>query len=170
MTWLEAHVACEQYCSELAYLDSTDEAKKVALEIKGLMKQLNYVPDDYLTPAGEKKYEYGLDRRYWIGLNDLDKEGTWMWTGKNRTLDYDFWYPKQPDHNNNPLSNGKYNTIGEHCVVFWYPTFYTKSDTEFPTWNDEPCDNKHYAICDEPLLKIKTTKFGRECIPIKKSI
>ncbi|ODN00705.1 Perlucin [Orchesella cincta] len=161
MTWGDAHAACEMFCSALAYVEKVEEAKKLGRALKDLMKDHNFVPDDYLTPAAEKKYEYGLDRRYWIGLSDIDTEGTWMWVGKNIKLNYDLWYPAQPDH----LPNGtkKPNTVLEHCVVYWYPVFYAKIKEDFPTWNDEPCTNKHYAICDSPR---SAAKVGRPCFTI----
>ncbi|CAL8091225.1 unnamed protein product [Orchesella dallaii] len=52
------------------------------------------------------------------------------------------WYPGQPDHGKKTQKN---ETV-EHCVVLWNPIFHEK---ETHTFNDEPCMNKHYPICED---------------------
>ncbi|KAM3926804.1 hepatic lectin-like [Leptodactylus fuscus] len=69
---------------------------------------------------------------YWIGLHDMEDEGTWIWVdGTNFETSYKHWKKGEP---NNYQDN-------EHCGHFW-------SSGE---WNDAPCDSEAYGICEKKL-------------------
>ena len=63
------------------------------------------------------------EHHYWIGLTDIEKEGTWIWESDRTEADYLPWYPSDNPNNNHPN--------GENCAEIMY---------DFNDWN-----------CDEPL-------------------
>ncbi|XP_025759488.1 C-type lectin domain family 4 member E-like isoform X3 [Oreochromis niloticus] len=71
-------------------------------------------------------------KRTWIGLNDIEQEGTWKWVdGTPLTLKY--WASGQPD-NAFPKEN---------CA---HIRFY-----ENTSWNDFPCQNSLQWVCEKLL-------------------
>lgn len=70
-------------------------------------------------------------KRYWIGLHDMDDEGTWIWVDGTR-LSYQGWKSGEPnDYEEN-----------EDCAHLW----------TFGEWNDAPCDDDNaYGICQKNL-------------------
>ena len=69
---------------------------------------------------------------YWVGGNDRDVEGTFVWASDNSTLGFVNWNPGQP---NNLNSN-------EDCL-------YLCGDKR---WNDGNCDRYFPYICKSPAL------------------
>ena len=66
----------------------------------------------------------------WIGLNDIDNEGTYMWVD-GTALSYTQWSPGEP-------SNGD-GIINEDCTSVYSNGY----------WNDAPCTNAYLCyICD----------------------
>ena len=66
--------------------------------------------------------------RSWIGLNDRNVEGSFVWTNKE-VSSFRFWAPRQPN-----------NWRNEDCVH----TLGAKHDY---TWNDVSCDNCNNFTC-----------------------
>ena len=66
--------------------------------------------------------------RSWIGLNDRNVEGSFVWTIK-KSSSFRFWAPKQPNNWNN-----------EDCV-------HTLGVRHGYTWNDVPCDKCFNFTC-----------------------
>ena len=64
----------------------------------------------------------------WIGLNDRNVEGSFVWTNKEISS-FRFWAPKQPNDWNN-----------EDCV-------HTLGAKHGYTWNDVPCNNCFNFTC-----------------------
>ncbi|XP_042338366.1 C-type lectin domain family 4 member D-like [Plectropomus leopardus] len=79
---------------------------------------------------------------YFIGLNDIEKEGEWRWEDK-KPLEIPFWstdYLVQPD---NYLWG---ETEGEDCAVV---------DALLQTWYDVPCHFTYRRICQKAALPVK---------------
>ena len=87
------------------------------------------------------KYIYDLidGDNTWIGINDKDNEGTFVWVdGSN--VDYTHWATNEP-------SNQDCGQIGN-----------TNSNQE---WDTVSCDNNEYTsfICNRPITTVETTDF-----------
>ncbi|XP_053407988.1 perlucin-like protein [Mercenaria mercenaria] len=72
-----------------------------------------------------------LNKSFWIGLNDLQEENSWVWVNSNTPASYTHWHPGQPD-------NGASN---ENCAHL-YPGF------SF-SWNDKQCYTHYNYICEK---------------------
>ncbi|KAM3925298.1 hepatic lectin-like [Leptodactylus fuscus] len=72
-------------------------------------------------------------KRFWIGLHDMDEEGTWIWVdGTNFKDSYKSWKKGEPNDNDG----------NEDCVHMW----------SFGEWNDVHCDyDNAYGICEKKL-------------------
>ncbi|CAL8110696.1 unnamed protein product [Orchesella dallaii] len=136
MTWGDAAMYCNEKYFRLTVLPALDNAKGLIDKIKTLSK-----PYDPGYDKLYKEVEFGMDRRYWIGLTDLMEEGKWTWIQDGTELAYELWYPKQPDHK---MADGATKSL-EHCVSLWNPGYNNKDSHSF---NDEDCKNKYYPICD----------------------
>ncbi|CAL8113976.1 unnamed protein product [Orchesella dallaii] len=138
VTWPEAVTECQSRATRLVSLPLMEDAKSLIDAIKNNSQPFFDGYEDEVM-----KYEFGMDRRYWIGLTDMVIEGEWEWITEGYALRYsNMWYIGQPDHTRNSTS--------EHCCVLWNPG-YEYGDTH--TFNDEDCSNKHYAVCgEEPPL------------------
>ena len=67
---------------------------------------------------------------WWIGLNDLEEEGTFVWSDGSE-VGYENW------NDNEPNDSG-----GEDCTHF--------SSWGGGGWNDLPCDRQHAYLCEFP--------------------
>ncbi|CAL8110318.1 unnamed protein product [Orchesella dallaii] len=142
MTWGEAATYCNYKYLRLAVLDEVMSAEQ-------LIGKLSNISEPYTDEYDKKNatVEFGMDRRYWIGLSDQMQEGKWVWIQDGSQLQYmRFWYPGQPDHNKTTQ-----NKKLEHCVTLWNPGYHYQDKHSF---NDEECLNEHYAICDVKELPI----------------
>ncbi|XP_056435270.1 C-type lectin domain family 17, member A-like [Gadus chalcogrammus] len=68
---------------------------------------------------------------FWIGLTDLEQEGTWKWVD-GAPLILSNWEEKQPDNGNKIAKYGE-----EDCA-----------QNRRPTWNDVSCDTNLQWICE----------------------
>lgn len=68
----------------------------------------------------------GYDTRFWIGLNDINKEQAFTtWTSGNY-VHYEAWAHGYP-----------HEELGiEHCVT-----------SKYEEWENHPCDDKHNFVC-----------------------
>ena len=67
---------------------------------------------------------------YWVGGNDRDVEGTFVWTSDNSRLGFVNWKPSQPDG------------VNQDCM----------SICRDGKWNDSFCDRYYPYICKSPVL------------------
>ncbi|XP_060943427.1 lactose-binding lectin l-2-like [Limanda limanda] len=111
MTWANAELYCLSQGANLVSIHSLDEQNFV----KVLIKSFDIV-------AG----------RTWIGLNDLHKEGKWMWSDGS-ALDFTFWSPGQPDNRGN-----------EDCVQTNY--------NAAKKWNDKDCSGPIPSVCASHII------------------
>ncbi|CAL8110694.1 unnamed protein product [Orchesella dallaii] len=139
LTWGEASATCDKKYFRLAKLATKEKAEMLVDKIAEISEPFT---DEY--DKKNKEVEFGMDRRYWIGLTDQMQEKKWYWTHDDgNELTYsDFWYPNQPDHK---LSEDGIKSR-EHCVTLWNPGYHEKDKHSY---NDEDCLGGHYAICDK---------------------
>ncbi|KAI8517186.1 response to nematode [Branchiostoma belcheri] len=105
MTFKAAKDACQRDGGMLATIDAQDTNDLVVKEIRA---------------GGDS---------YWIGLNDVREEGSFVWSDEaNSPAVYTNWHPDQPD-----------NGGGEDCVEM----------TKNQDWNDLPCSSKLNFICEK---------------------
>ncbi len=64
-----------------------------------------------LEAGKPRQYEFGISRRYWLGLSDVGVERKWRWVGLGVELNYNYWSGGQPSHNLNPSKD----VMAEHC-------------------------------------------------------
>ncbi|XP_061109583.1 lactose-binding lectin l-2-like [Conger conger] len=105
-TWLDAELNCLRLGGNLASERSQADHE--------FLKKLN-----------------GNDEPFWIGLSDIHKEGTWLWSdGTSASSERDFlkWNRGQPN-----------NAGQEHCV---HSNFRDQKD-----WNDFDCEGTFPSIC-----------------------
>ncbi|XP_051746478.1 CD209 antigen-like [Ctenopharyngodon idella] len=74
-----------------------------------------------------------IKERAWIGLNDIQQEGTMKWVNDS-PLKQGFWFTGEPND-----VGGNEDCI-EHIPYPQYPT---------QTWNDLPCSDRRKAICEK---------------------
>ncbi|XP_035860995.1 lactose-binding lectin l-2-like [Sander lucioperca] len=108
LTWADAELHCVSEGGNLVSIHSLEEENF----IKSLIKNFDHAQ--------------GFT---WIGLSDIHKEGTWMWSDGSR-VDFDFWNSGQPD-----------NAHGlEHCVH--------NNHGKDLKWNDRPCSVTYPSVCE----------------------
>ncbi|XP_035666994.1 uncharacterized protein LOC118409788 [Branchiostoma floridae] len=105
-----------------------DEARQWCADDGGLLALPKYRDvDDFLVNTMRK-----TNAHYWIGLNDQNTEGVWMWedgTPHNTTGDYNRWLPGEPNNVN----------TGDDCAHYHYG--------EAAEWTDLSCSRSESFIC-----------------------
>ncbi|XP_054462509.1 lactose-binding lectin l-2-like [Anoplopoma fimbria] len=107
MTWADAELYCVSQKVNLVSIHSLNE--------------------DNFIQALIKNFDH-LEGRTWIGLSDIHKEGSWMWSDGS-TVDFSFWSTGEP---NNRGGN-------EHCVHANYD--------QYRKWNDYQCFATYPSVC-----------------------
>ncbi|XP_010788456.1 CD209 antigen-like protein E, partial [Notothenia coriiceps] len=70
----------------------------------------------------------------WIGLTDRDTEGEWTWVDGTQ-LTTSFWHSGEPNN---------YDKSNEDCVNI-------NLHDHQNSWNDAPCENEHFWICEKKM-------------------
>ncbi|XP_053743240.1 low affinity immunoglobulin epsilon Fc receptor-like [Synchiropus splendidus] len=73
---------------------------------------------------------------FWIGLNDFDVNGTFVWHDKSHPV-VSFWSENEPNHQE-----------GQNCAAIGQP----KVGDLLNTWDDGTCLNKRQYICESKAL------------------
>ncbi|XP_015229618.1 PREDICTED: lactose-binding lectin l-2-like [Cyprinodon variegatus] len=107
MTWADAELHCLSEGGNLVSIHSLEEHNFVNFMIK------SFDPSQTFT---------------WIGLSDIHKEGSWMWSDGSK-VDFRYWDAGQPDN-----AGGN-----EHCG---HTNMFT-----FHKWNDYVCSNTYAFVC-----------------------
>ncbi|TNM85022.1 hypothetical protein fugu_009200 [Takifugu bimaculatus] len=100
--------------------------------------------------------EYGVNG-VWVGLNDMQMEGTFTWVnGMPLTAKASFWKVGNP---NNMIP--WYDRLGEgqDCVAI-VPTRAYKKDDWYYSWDDIICRGKRHFICEIPNLSLDVTNLA----------
>ncbi|XP_074468878.1 ladderlectin-like [Sebastes fasciatus] len=107
MTWADAEIHCRSQGANLVSIHSLNEENFV----KSLIKNFDHT-----------------EGRTWIGLSDIHKEGTWMWSDGS-AVDFVFWSTREPNNHKRR----------EHCVH--------KNNDNVQRWNDVPCSVTYPSVC-----------------------
>ncbi|XP_075962477.1 ladderlectin-like [Anarhichas minor] len=107
MTWVDAEIHCVSQGANLVSIHSLEEQKFVKFLIK-----------NFDLAEGQT----------WIGLSDIHKEGTWLWSDGSAAK-FVCWSKRMPN-------NGRGN---EHCVLTNYP--------KGLKWNDAACSRTFPSVC-----------------------
>ncbi|XP_054914836.1 lactose-binding lectin l-2-like [Poeciliopsis prolifica] len=107
MTWGEAEVHCLTEGGNLVSIHSLEEHNFVNNLIK------NFDPTQDFT---------------WIGLTDIHKEGTWMWSDGSK-YDFSLWHPGEPSNDGGQGHCGHTNFVRDKY------------------WNDHFCSHKKALVC-----------------------
>ena len=65
--------------------------------------------------------------RFWIGVNDIASEGTFVYDSSGTTIVYENWNPGEPN-----------DSGGEDCT-----------EIKYGNWNDMPCTTELSFVCEE---------------------
>ncbi|XP_065082421.1 perlucin-like [Ochlerotatus camptorhynchus] len=113
--WFEAVEFCHELEMRLAVVDSAEKQHAIVEAIRS---------SDVFNPNR-------MD--LWIGANDLDQEGRFVWQATGEGLGYTNWKPTMPDD----------HLLNEDCVHLHYTPF-----NDFQ-WNDYICYKKLYFVCEQ---------------------
>uniref|UniRef100_A0A665WFU6 C-type lectin domain-containing protein n=1 Tax=Echeneis naucrates TaxID=173247 RepID=A0A665WFU6_ECHNA len=113
-SWLQARQFCTNQGGDLAVIDSLE--KTVALT-------------NLISSYHDSTRAMHLSG-FWIGLRDVEEEGTWKWLN-GRRLTEGYWNDGEPNNQNN-----------EDCAAT-YPRA-----NPFKAWNDAPCSYNLKWICE----------------------
>ena len=72
---------------------------------------------------------FGSTRKTWIGINDIDTEGEFVFQSSGEQIIFTFF------------STGNANTNSENCVQLGF-------SSPYEYWFDRPCDESQYSICE----------------------
>ncbi|XP_051247512.1 C-type lectin domain family 4 member E-like [Dicentrarchus labrax] len=121
LTWNNSRDECQQKGGDLVQIDSREE--QTFLELK-LREKMNSDED-----------------KFWIGLTDSEKEGTWLWVdGSPLNERLTFWNGSEPDN----WTVG--DRDGEDCVRMGEKT----GAPDLKCWFDESCKASFRYICEKP--------------------
>ena len=122
--WTESEKYCNEYHDGMATIQTSDE----------------YINAIKAVPMGVT--------RFWVGLNDLEVEGQWVWSNGDECIEYE--------------NKTKNNTIlGHDCSIFWRenePNAANDREScgEFKLYesiewllNDKECDEPYGVLCTQ---------------------
>ncbi|XP_059209951.1 CD209 antigen-like [Centropristis striata] len=114
--WQEAREFCMKQGGDLAVVDSREKHLAISQLINSFQVSIRSI-----SQSG-----------YWIGLRDVEEEGTWKWHDGTR-LTEGYWNDGEPNDQG-----------GEDCAAT-YPR-----NNPFKAWNDAPCTHGLKWICQMP--------------------
>ncbi|XP_039993330.1 uncharacterized protein LOC120795454 [Xiphias gladius] len=123
--WPDSRADCISRGADLVVIDNREEQKFVSDTIQN-------------KKTSSKRSENG----FWIGLTDIEEEGTWVWINNVTELEQRYWMDGEPNNIGHK---------GENCGVAVY-----SSSNPWKTRFDGPCHGKKlHWICEIPCAKAK---------------
>uniref|UniRef100_A0A3Q3L3H2 C-type lectin domain-containing protein n=1 Tax=Mastacembelus armatus TaxID=205130 RepID=A0A3Q3L3H2_9TELE len=120
--WVESKADCVNRGADLAVIDDQEEQKFVSDTIKAV-----------------KSNPSSWTNGFWVGLTDMETEGTWVWINNVTEVEQRYWMDGEP--NNHGLD-------GENCCITAYSSF-----NPWKTRYDGKCQlhNLHWLCEIQPL-------------------
>ncbi|XP_076157586.1 uncharacterized protein LOC143140521 isoform X2 [Alosa pseudoharengus] len=122
LSWTQSKEECVHKKSHLAIINDEEEQKLLMGIIAPKMQ--------------------GDEDKFWIGLNDSQTEGKWLWVDNTPLTNKGFWLNNDPD--NWTGVNNEYPD-GEDCVRMGEKNFIANSAAG---WVDTACERKFNFICE----------------------
>ena len=110
---------------------SWDEAWAACKSENSYMVELNYASEIQYV-AGHKSFH---GETFWVGANDKETEGNFIWQKSSKKVNADFWRHGEPN-----------NAGNEDCVQMY------SGAPAFGKTNDVPCKTKAKFVCERPFL------------------
>ncbi|XP_056151561.1 CD209 antigen-like [Lampris incognitus] len=116
-TWLESRADCINHGADLLVIDNWEEQKLVS---------------DNVPSRGTDGVWWS--NGFWIGLTDIEVEGTWVWVNNVTQQETFYWIEGEPNN---------HGQQGENCAAL-----YSRGDPRH-TWYDGKCNHHRYNwICE----------------------
>lgn len=125
VTWEEARQSCNNLGGQLAKIQDAETHQMIK----------DFIDEERL---GREIAANG--KGLWIGLNDIDVEGSFVWADGEGLLDDILCNPYEGWAINEPNNNTKKNPNGQDCVQLWKARGYD--------WDDAYCDYTKGYICE----------------------
>ncbi|XP_029985881.1 low affinity immunoglobulin epsilon Fc receptor-like [Sphaeramia orbicularis] len=132
-TWEDARVECIKMGGDLAIVQNTEDQV-------------------FFTSVTFQYAQQHTDfHSAWIGLQDLVKEGVYVWINGNKPpQDLTYWMPNEP---NNAVVSWDTEGSGQDCVAI-VPSSNHTDENWLNTWDDIVCvGNRHY-LCETAALTL----------------
>ena len=115
----------------LATRASYQDARRSCIHLGGYLAEVQ--------SADENRFVAGMLPSYvklnlWIGYNDLEKEGRWLWTNTGNSGTYTNWTSGEPNNKND-----------QDCAVI--ETYHGRT-----TWDDQDCGRHEPSVCEAGLF------------------
>ncbi|KAK3521090.1 hypothetical protein QTP86_034715 [Hemibagrus guttatus] len=115
----------------------------VMLEQEGIIPKL--FPQSWEHEIVQNVLEFvasQIGETHWIGLNDLETEGQWMWVNNQPLNEKRFWY-RSPQEISEPDNWKEEDPAGENCAALGHEEGFTNK------WFDASCRKLKQFICEK---------------------
>ena len=131
--WKHADTECKNITAHLVKIESEEEN--------------DFLLDNYLNLPEDQ-----LNIEAWIGLNDREEEGKFVWAD-NSEANYTNWADEQPNDEHE-----------QDCGEIANGQFWPGGEQQVGVWNDFQCETEMMYICEKPWSSHVETLSNRELI------